>query len=235
MSSGRMPSRIHHTDRVESRPSAVVAKGTPLSVRMMRGRPLLPEEPQEDGPGRLVGRGMQPLAAEEVAAEPVDDGERVAVHPILGAELAFEVSRPDRVRLLHRRARGAGMHAAGTAASWPDAAVSLELLLKALGHEVRAAFDGSQALRMEAEFHPDVVLLDIGMPGLDGYQVARRLRALRHEQRDEQPLRIIAVTGWGQDSDRAKSRAAGFDGHLVKPAQLADLERLLGDLTAHRI
>jgi PAS domain S-box-containing protein len=112
-----------------------------------------------------------------------------------------------------------------------DAAVSLELLLKALGHEVRAAFDGSQALRMEAEFHPDVVLLDIGMPGLDGYQVARRLRALRHEQRDEQPLRIIAVTGWGQEADRSRSREAGFDVHLVKPVDPNLLTRVINNGT----
>jgi CheY-like chemotaxis protein/nitrogen-specific signal transduction histidine kinase len=112
-----------------------------------------------------------------------------------------------------------------------DAAVSLELLLKALGHEVRAAFDGSQALRMEAEFHPDVVLLDIGMPGLDGYEVARRLRALRHEQRDEQPLRIIAVTGWGQEADRSRSREAGFDVHLVKPVDPNLLTRVINNGT----
>ena len=73
--------------------------------------------------------------------------------------------------------------------------------------------DGLQALRMAIEFRPDVVLLDIGMPGLDGYEVARRLRALKRER----PLRIIAITGWGQEADRTRSREAGFDVHLVKP------------------
>ena len=73
--------------------------------------------------------------------------------------------------------------------------------------------DGLQALQMAVEFRPDVVLLDIGMPGLDGYEVARRLRALKRER----PLRIIAITGWGQEADRTRSREAGFDVHLVKP------------------
>jgi PAS domain S-box-containing protein len=94
-----------------------------------------------------------------------------------------------------------------------DAAVTLGLLLKSLGHETCVVHDGLQALRMTVEFRPDVVLLDIGMPGLDGYEVARRLRALKRERR----LRIIAITGWGQEADRMKSREAGFDVHLVKP------------------
>ncbi|MFL6574432.1 MAG: response regulator, partial [Burkholderiales bacterium] len=94
-----------------------------------------------------------------------------------------------------------------------DAAVTLALLLQSLGHETCVVHDGRQALRMALEFRPDVVLLDIGMPGLDGYEVARQLRALKRER----PLRIIAITGWGQEADRTRSREAGFDVHLVKP------------------
>ena len=94
-----------------------------------------------------------------------------------------------------------------------DAAATLGLLLKSLGHEICVVYDGLQALRMAVEFRPDVVLLDIGMPGLDGYEVARRLRALKRVK----PLRIVAVTGWGLEADRARSREAGFDLHLVKP------------------
>jgi CheY-like chemotaxis protein len=94
-----------------------------------------------------------------------------------------------------------------------DAATTLQLLLKSLGHEACAVYDGQQALSTAVSFRPDVVLLDIGMPGLDGYEVARRLRALRRSE----PLRIIAVTGWGQEADRTRSREAGFDVHLVKP------------------
>jgi PAS domain S-box-containing protein len=106
-----------------------------------------------------------------------------------------------------------------------DAAVTLALLLKSLGHETCAVHDGLQALRMTVEFRPDVVLLDIGMPGLDGYEVARRLRALKRER----PLRIIAVTGWGQEADRTRSREAGFDVHLVKPVDPTLLTSVLGN------
>jgi two-component system CheB/CheR fusion protein len=94
-----------------------------------------------------------------------------------------------------------------------DAAESLARLLEMSGHEVNVVTNGAAAIAQAASTRPDVVLLDIGMPGLDGYEVARRLRALRRSE----PLRIIAVTGWGQEADRTRSREAGFDVHLVKP------------------
>jgi PAS domain S-box-containing protein len=103
-----------------------------------------------------------------------------------------------------------------------DAATALDLLLKSLGHETLVAHDGAQAVRMAADFHPDIVLLDIGMPGMDGYEVARRLRS----QHKSSPIRIVAVTGWGQETDRRKSREAGFDLHLVKPVDVEDLVRV---------
>jgi CheY-like chemotaxis protein len=106
-----------------------------------------------------------------------------------------------------------------------DAATTLQLLLKSLGHETCAVYDGHQALRMAVEFRPDIVLLDIGMPGLDGYEVARRLRALKRER----PLRIVAVTGWGQDDDRARSQEAGFDLHLVKPVDPGTLTSVISN------
>lgn len=104
-----------------------------------------------------------------------------------------------------------------------DAAIALNLLLKSLGHETCVVHDGLEALAKAAEFRPDIVLLDIGMPGLDGYEVARRLRVIRREK----PLRIIAVTGWGQEADRQRSRDAGFDLHLVKPVDAGELARVL--------
>jgi PAS domain S-box-containing protein len=104
-----------------------------------------------------------------------------------------------------------------------DAASALEALLRSLGHETRVAYDGLEALRLAREFHPDVVLLDIGMPGLDGYEVARRLRALGNQPK----VKIVAVTGWGQEADRQRSREAGFDVHLVKPVDANDLTRVL--------
>lgn len=106
-----------------------------------------------------------------------------------------------------------------------DAADSLGLLLKSLGHETRVVHDGHDALEVAAQFRPDIVLLDIGMPGLDGYEVAKRLRALDRDH----DVRIIAVTGWGQEADRRKSQEAGFDLHLVKPVNTHDLARALNE------
>jgi len=105
-----------------------------------------------------------------------------------------------------------------------DAASMLDMLLRSLGHETRVAHEGTAALRVAEEFRPDIVLLDIGMPGIDGYEVARRLRASKNR-----PLRIVAVTGWGQEADRERSREAGFDLHLVKPVDANELARALND------
>jgi PAS domain S-box-containing protein len=109
-----------------------------------------------------------------------------------------------------------------------DAAASLALLLQSLGHETAVAKDGAEALRLAQEFRPDIVLLDIGMPGMDGYEVARRLRDLRGGR----PVRVVAITGWGQEADRERSRQAGFDLHLVKPLDPQDLAQALGDKAA---
>jgi PAS domain S-box-containing protein len=99
-----------------------------------------------------------------------------------------------------------------------DAAQTLEMLLKALGHEAMVAYDGPQALEAMTQFVPDVVLLDIGLPGMNGYEVARRMRAAAGAG-----LRIVAITGWGKEDDRKRSAEAGFDLHLVKPVDAAQL------------
>ncbi|MGZ8198149.1 MAG: hybrid sensor histidine kinase/response regulator [Burkholderiales bacterium] len=104
-----------------------------------------------------------------------------------------------------------------------DAAETMRILLSSLGHETAVAQSGMEALQRVQEFVPDVVLLDIGFPGIDGYEVARRLRALKQNP----PFKIVAVTGWGEDADRERSREAGFDLHLVKPIDTADLEQAL--------
>ena len=106
-----------------------------------------------------------------------------------------------------------------------DAALTLDLLLRSLGHETRVAHEGGKALEIAREFRPEVVLLDIGMPGMDGYEVARRLRGMNHGQ----TFRIVAVTGWGQDADRARAKEAGFDVHLVKPVDVGTLAKVLDD------
>ena len=102
-----------------------------------------------------------------------------------------------------------------------DAAETLAMLLGLEGHKTCVAHTGEAALRSALEFQPNVVLLDIGLPGLSGNEIARRLR---REERLPKPLLLIALTGWGSDEDRRKAKEAGFDRHLVKPV---DLEKLL--------
>ena len=100
-----------------------------------------------------------------------------------------------------------------------DAADSLAMLLQVRGDDVRIAHDGAEALEAERAFHPDVLLLDIGMPKMSGYEVARRIREVRG-----MGVLIIAITGWGQEEDRVRAREAGFNYHFAKPV---DFEMLL--------
>jgi CheY-like chemotaxis protein len=100
------------------------------------------------------------------------------------------------------------------------------MLLKFLGAEVSTAHDGPAALEALKTYRPSVVLLDIGMPGMDGFEVARRARE-RPEGRD---ATLVALTGWGQEEDRRRSREAGIDHHLVKPVDLGALQALLASL-----
>ncbi len=93
-----------------------------------------------------------------------------------------------------------------------DAADSLGMLLEVRGDNVRIAYDGLEALDAEADFRPEVVLLDIGMPKLSGYDVARRIREARGNA-----VLIVAITGWGQEDDRQRARDAGFNHHFTKP------------------
>jgi CheY-like chemotaxis protein len=95
-----------------------------------------------------------------------------------------------------------------------DAAISLAILLRFDGHDVRAVHDGPSAFRMAEMFRPQVALLDIGMPGLNGYQVATRIRAAPWGS----DVYLIALTGWGQAADKYTAYAAGFNEHLTKPA-----------------
>ena len=104
-----------------------------------------------------------------------------------------------------------------------DAADSLAMVLEALGHEVHTVYSGSAALQAFADFAPEVVLLDIGMPEMDGYEVARRIRTLPGGR----GVRLLALTGWGQEEDKRRALEAGFDEHLTKPVEPALLESLL--------
>jgi CheY-like chemotaxis protein len=107
-----------------------------------------------------------------------------------------------------------------------DSAVSMAMILRMMGHETRTAYDGLEAMQTATVFQPDIVFLDIGLPKMNGYEVARRIR--------EQPwggnVALVALTGWGQEEDRRRSSVAGFDHHLTKPVKAVALERLLAGL-----
>jgi signal transduction histidine kinase/ActR/RegA family two-component response regulator len=112
-----------------------------------------------------------------------------------------------------------------------DAANMLAMLLEFSGHETHMAHDGVEAVEAATTFQPDVILLDIGLPRLNGYEAARKIR-----EQQEQPGRplLVALTGWGQDEDRRRSEEAGFDAHLVKPVDEAALRTLLDGLSASK-
>ena len=105
-----------------------------------------------------------------------------------------------------------------------DTAQSLRLLLEALGYVTHVALDGEEAVAAAAKLSPDVILMDVGLPGISGYEAARRIRAAGASGRK---VRIIALTGWGQQADRQRSAEAGIDHHLVKPLELDQLKQVL--------
>jgi CheY-like chemotaxis protein len=107
-----------------------------------------------------------------------------------------------------------------------DAATSLGMLLQTFGAQVRVVHDGHEAVAIFGEADPTVVLLDIGMPGMDGYEAARTLRERYPERRPT----LVALTGWGQEEDRQRVREAGFHHHLVKPVAIEDLHALLAGI-----
>ncbi|HWY88630.1 MAG TPA: CHASE3 domain-containing protein [Gemmataceae bacterium] len=110
-----------------------------------------------------------------------------------------------------------------------DSAESLGMLLRLRGNEVRTAYDGLAAIEAARAFHPEVVVLDIGLPGMNGYDVARQMRKMP----ELQGALLIAQTGWGQDEDRRRSEEVGFDAHLVKPVDAAALQDLLSRHVSH--
>ncbi len=110
-----------------------------------------------------------------------------------------------------------------------DAAETLSSLLALDGHSVEVAFAGPQALQTVASFRPHVVLLDIGLPGIDGYEVARRIR-----ESHPQPIHLVALTGYGQEADRERARMAGFADHLVKPVEYSKLQQTIASIVSAR-
>jgi CheY-like chemotaxis protein len=97
------------------------------------------------------------------------------------------------------------------------------MLLELMGHDVHLVYNGQDALEAVAQFKPNVALVDIGLPGMNGYDLARRIR----EQPRSRDILLVAQTGWGHESDRRRSREAGFDHHLVKPVAPETLQEIL--------
>jgi DNA-binding response OmpR family regulator len=105
-----------------------------------------------------------------------------------------------------------------------DAADTLGEILKLLGHEVRIAYSGLEGVHMASDWSPTIVLSDIGLPELDGFEVARELRG----RKETAEVKLVALSAYGTEEDRRRARQAGFDYYITKPADLDDLERLLG-------
>jgi len=108
----------------------------------------------------------------------------------------------------------------------PDAALSMAMMLSMMGHDTRTAHDGEAAVTTAEEFRPQVVLLDIGLPKLNGYEVAQRIRG----QEWGAAMFLVAITGWGQDEDRRRSEDVGMNLHMVKPVEPDALDRVLAEL-----
>ena len=107
-----------------------------------------------------------------------------------------------------------------------DSALSLAMMLSIMGHDTRTAHDGESAVEVAESFQPEVILLDIGLPKLNGYEVAQRIR----QQAWGASMYLIAVTGWGQDEDRQRSSEVGLNMHMVKPVEPSALEKVLAGL-----
>jgi CheY-like chemotaxis protein len=103
------------------------------------------------------------------------------------------------------------------------AAEMMTLVVRMLGNEVRTASDGQEALELAAAFLPDVILMDLGMPRMNGFEAALKIR----QQGWGKTMKLVALTGWGQETDKQRTKEAGFDHHLVKPAEPAELQRIL--------
>jgi len=130
------------------------------------------------------------------------------------AEDAVERSTPQRILIADDNA---------------DSAESMGMLLRLMGNDVRIAADGLEAVEQAATFQPDIVLMDIGMPRLDGYEAARRIR----KQAWSRDTLLVAVTGWGPSDDSEEATAAGFDRHFTKPLDPAELRRLVSSIRPH--
>jgi CheY-like chemotaxis protein len=192
-----------------------------------QAKPALERSQGGLGIGLALVRGLVELHGGRVAAH--SDG------PGTGSEFVVHLPiapSPDlvEVRRIQAEKSSPGGLKVVVADDSPDAVNSLAMMLRLSGNEVRTAGDGAEAVEAAGAFRPDVVLLDIGMPKVNGYEAARRIR----EQEWGRSILLVALTGWGQEEDRRKSREAGFDLHLVKPVDPDTLEGLLQPVAARR-
>jgi len=217
-----------HGGRVEAA-SDGVGKGSAFTVRL----PLpVPDGAEPAAPGPIAGAIVPEIKAApasekpaRIAAEPKPDKPaRIPADPKPVPSGAPAGVPPDLLGGRHERKRIL------VADDLEDSATSLSMLLELQGHEVRTAYDGDEAVRVAREFRPDIVLLDIAMPKKNGYEAARQIVAERGEDR---PV-LIAITGWGHEENRMRTKEAGFDYHLVKPVEPDALIRMLHDLETGR-
>jgi len=157
-----------------------------------------------------LGMGSEFIVTLPAAAEPADESKKASTPQAA-------VSTP-RLRIL-------------VADDVADSARTLAMGMEMFGHEVRTALGGAEALALALEFQPDLAILDIGMPGMDGYEVARRIRASPLGR----SIVLLALTGWGQREDVERAMGAGFDRHMTKPADFAALQEVIGEVARRRL
>lgn len=191
-----------YQDRNEGRPQAGLGIGLTLATSLVKMHAGIIAA-NSAGPG---------CGSEFVVTLPLDDADHQAATAV---PAAGALAGPEAADLRHIAPRHILLIEDNQ-----DFAIGLQQLLEARGHRVSVVHDGTNGLRKAQEDHPDVVLLDIGLPGLDGYEIARRLRRIAGLSQ----VRVIAVTGFSQAADRERSRLAGIDHHLVKPVAMTDLE-----------
>lgn len=179
------------------------------------------------GIGLSLAQGVARMHGGEIEARSKGPGEGSEFIVRLPVAEAPSHGRPEPALAESRRAPGWRVLVADDNR---DSADSLSLLLSLDGYEVSTAHNGVEAVQAVASHHPDVALLDIGMPKLNGYEVARHIR----DQPWGRDMLLIAITGWGQEDDKQRAQEAGFDHHLTKPVDLAELKRLLAESRGRR-
>ncbi len=193
-----------------------------LFQMFVRGRTPLQRVGEGLGVGLALARNIVELHGGTIDASSEGEGKGAEFIVRLPLAQADAIAARKQPQVAQPASRAINAHRVLIVDDNVDAAETLNVLLRSLGHETRVVYEGAQALEIADEFKPDVVLLDIGLPGINGYEVARRLRS-----RAGRKLRIVAITGWGMDEDRKRSAEAGFDVHLVKPVRELDLRQIL--------